>query len=644
MHYRLLSVSILFLLFASNGSAQSPSGILSIESEFVFGEIDVFDRRATGNVRITNTGSGTLILFQGLILSSDSLTASEDFVLLGNNLTPIPSLDSLVIESGRSFSVPIAFSPTTVGSRRGILRLTHNGRGGQGGEEGVTTALLTGVGNIPSDARLTPFSRLAETTPPNFVTVPFQATTAEGRPLTLLGQASSYEASDGNVNVSDSEETVFAVENFDNVSFKLRTVLMLDNSTSIGADLNQMKRAARSFVDQMQPNQEVSLYVFSSDAIRLTGFTRDIDSLRAAIDGIRLGASTTNLYGAVIDGVETWTNSSEITRRDAAFVYGTLVVLSDGEDTRGEATLQNALAAIGDKAVVSIAVGATAVNALRTLHTAEYMNPVLVDDFGQVERAFGEVQRELARTSKSFYWLTYASPRREGRRSLTVRFKDRSSRAFFQVSYDADGFTDLLPGIYVNRSVLALAGTDTLDTLSGLDTLVTADPLLLTAATPQLKWVADDPSTVQITPLVEDGTRVSLRFTGEAGSQTQVTITDINNEPFYDNARTTLTVRSQGAFTSAPDAQIPDAFALSLPAPNPTSGPSAATLRLTAASTVQLIVYDALGREVSRPMDQVMPPGSHTVPIDLARASAGVYFLVATAQGETITRAIVRMR
>lgn len=70
---------------------------------------------------------------------------------------------------------------------------------------------------------------------------------------------------------------------------------------------------------------------------------------------------------------------------------------------------------------------------------------------------------------------------------------------------------------------------------------------------------------------------------------------------------------------------LPTEFALSGNAPNPFQAHTKIRYALPEAAHVELVVYDMMGREVSRLVDREMPPGYHHVAFDASRLSSGVY-------------------
>ena len=92
----------------------------------------------------------------------------------------------------------------------------------------------------------------------------------------------------------------------------------------------------------------------------------------------------------------------------------------------------------------------------------------------------------------------------------------------------------------------------------------------------------------------------------------------------------------------------PARIALSAPTPNPSRGTARFALALPAAGTVEVAVFDAMGRRVRTLLSGATESGSLPLLWDGLdargrRADAGVYFLRASASGSTVTRRLVRV-
>ena len=90
------------------------------------------------------------------------------------------------------------------------------------------------------------------------------------------------------------------------------------------------------------------------------------------------------------------------------------------------------------------------------------------------------------------------------------------------------------------------------------------------------------------------------------------------------------------------DAAGPPAMAV---APNPSAGSITLSYRLATRSAVTIALYDALGREVARPLDGARSePGTHTIGIDAGDLPAGVYLCTITSAGRGSTARLVIAR
>jgi hypothetical protein len=111
----------------------------------------------------------------------------------------------------------------------------------------------------------------------------------------------------------------------------------------------------------------------------------------------------------------------------------------------------------------------------------------------------------------------------------------------------------------------------------------------------------------------------------------------------------------QGGFMANPNAQgpvtsvsgsmeIPLAFSLEQNYPNPFNPATTILFTLPRASSTSLIVYNLLGQEVARPVDEWREAGSHTVRLEAAGWSSGVYFYRLKADGLGAVRSMVIVR
>ncbi len=122
---------------------------------------------------------------------------------------------------------------------------------------------------------------------------------------------------------------------------KATIILVLDVSGSMqGEKMSTARTATTEFLSRLDPNDEVSLLIFSDDVTKLSEPERVgdvVEGLSQRVDGL-IAEGSTALYQAVCDAAK---QMSVLAAEDAAAgesrLYG-IVLLSDGEDTVGDVT------------------------------------------------------------------------------------------------------------------------------------------------------------------------------------------------------------------------------------------------------------------------------------------------------------------
>lgn len=253
---------------------------------------------------------------------------------------------------------------------------------------------------------------MVETQEPSFVNIMFQVSDGDGKGVDSLLTKDFIVLEDDKA-VSPTESAMKIMKK-DAIPYKLKTVIMLDNSASVGDNIVEIRRAALSLVESMVEKQEIALYVFSETPKMIQDFTSEKEVLIKAINQISLGFATTNLYGSVIEGTSRWNDNYSTTKIEQGF----MILITDGSDTQASHSLNEASIAINKKLVYTIGLGKEQdKEALSVLGTAGYFS---LGDYTELSNKFFEIQNDMKSYSNSFYWLYYMSPKR-GHNKHTIK-------------------------------------------------------------------------------------------------------------------------------------------------------------------------------------------------------------------------------
>jgi hypothetical protein len=88
----------------------------------------------------------------------------------------------------------------------------------------------------------------------------------------------------------------------------------------------------------------------------------------------------------------------------------------------------------------------------------------------------------------------------------------------------------------------------------------------------------------------------------------------------------------------------PEEFSLSQNYPNPFNPQTIIEFTLVAKANTNLIIYDALGREVAVLVNELRDAGQHKVVFDATGISAGVYFYKLSANGTSKVRRMILVK
>ena len=395
---------------------------------------------------------------------------------------------------------------------------------GQGGTDGETITLRV------VEFRFALIEHQIETGFPSFVNILFQVLDEEGQGVPFL-TVDDFEVRENDQVVSPTESAMYIRkrEAF-SYSFGVKTVLMLDTSVSIGPYLEQIKTAAITLVRNKIPGQQIAVYEFSDEPVLLQDFTADGNVLVAAIESIRLGFATTNLYGSVIEGSGRWRDVYTTTE----FEQGFMVLLTDGSDTQGAATLSSALSARGDRKLYTIGLGnEIEPDVLEELGNAGFFHIADVSELAeQLASQFGDIiQAELDLLANSYYWLNYLSPKRgNNRHTLELSLKGNQRRSTVRGNFNSGDFVSVRPGVTVNFTRGRLEGIEALRLLSG-DTARLEAVTFFGTASPRYRW---ESSASDIVSVESDSVEVGVARVLAVGDSGRVTLTVFDEANGFD--------------------------------------------------------------------------------------------------------------
>ena len=312
------------------------------------------------------------------------------------------------------------------------------------------------------------------------------------------------------------------------INSTIKTVLMIDNSTSMDTLLSAIKLSAYNFVEEMLPNQEMCVYIFSEQVQLIQDFTDNKASLICAINSISTGYSSTDLYGAVIDGVERWDDLYY----PENIIKGHLIIITDGSDTQGSSTLEQALEARGNKWLYTMGIGSNIdTEALNSLGNGGFYQ---LGEACQAENAFNEILQISSDYLSTLYWLNYITPKRGNvDHTIEVSLLDNpntGASGIISGNFNSSGFYGTIPGVYVNIDPenglpYGIEEYTISDSVEHVLTAVTYEPEF----EPFYSWVLENPDKIEIILMNNNAHSIVIRRGTELGT-TELMVTDTAND------------------------------------------------------------------------------------------------------------------
>ncbi len=171
------------------------------------------------------------------------------------------------------------------------------------------------------------------------VTVPVIVTDRYGRFITGLNRSDFAVREDG---VSQK------IENFSSTEAPFNVALLIDTSRSTQSKLSAIRKAAETFIKQLQPNDRVMIVTFDEKVRFLSDFSNRPVELLKAIKSVK-SSYLTSLYDAIHLTITEKMNTIQGRRA--------IVVLTDGVDTASKlGTFESTLDLVSSSGVISYAV------------------------------------------------------------------------------------------------------------------------------------------------------------------------------------------------------------------------------------------------------------------------------------------------
>lgn len=239
--------------------------------------------------------------------------------------------------------------------------------------------------------------------------------------------------------------------------FDYHITLMLDLSGSVlgSENLAGLKQAAKSFIDEVVPSDEelsaqaIKMDIWWFDGAenikQLQGVSSSGTELKAAIDNISPQMSSdnsTNLFGAVIQGLEVAEQKLTQTRNLDEIASSALVVFTDGTDQANRNTKGQALGAVAnadrDISIYTIGLGGEIdEQVLREVGKTSFVSAANIGELLDSFRAIGDLINGRA---NSYYLLEYCSPKRSGSNQLTIEATKGTLVGRSNTLFDASDF------------------------------------------------------------------------------------------------------------------------------------------------------------------------------------------------------------
>jgi len=277
---------------------------------------------------------------------------------------------------------------------------------------------------------------------PSNVAVYFAVDDSDGEPVAdlLASDFNIYE--DGRlVSRDESRQSIVNPE----VAAVHYTLLLVDMSASVteSDQVDEIVQASTEFVTRVEPYQKVAVYAFdgSTDLYEITPFTES--ESRASQGLAKLAAfktqdPSTNLHGAIVQAIDKLEDALD--QAKVPLRFGTIVVFTDGTDRAARVPYQDMLDSIEAAEYSTFAIGVGNEIDETTLSRIGESGYIRVENREESSEAFKEIGDRIVRFTRRYYLLSYCSPARAGKHTVTIEAKAEGKRGELKYDFVADGF------------------------------------------------------------------------------------------------------------------------------------------------------------------------------------------------------------
>ncbi|MGP8322612.1 MAG: FISUMP domain-containing protein [Methanosarcinaceae archaeon] len=345
--------------------------------------------------------------------------------------------------------------------------------------------------------------------------------------------------------VLSSSESCMILRKREEASDKMKTVLLLDNSASIGNNLDDIKEAAKAVINKIMPNQEIAIYVLSMYSTLIQDFTSDVGTLTDAINGITISKEATDIYGGVISGILKWEDNYLPHRIEEGF----MILITDGGDTYGTITMDHITASIRDRMIYTIGIGVDQDReALKELGRSGYFS---LADYTELADKMSSIQDEMISYVNSFYCLSYMSEKRGGSHTLKLSINNNSNGNHkFEIngSFKSSSFYSAQQGVTINNGIgkldLCKGGSAQIDAMTHFPEYI-----------PDYEWSTSDRGIVSLVSINDDNSSAIISAVGDEGQSASISVFDRANS-LSDTITVQIISNPYGQFTDSRDGQI----------------------------------------------------------------------------------------